>query len=99
KLSSRRVPEGYELFTQLAVSDQDGSPLAPIAMSLRAADGVHSTRTTRLLPPLSPLDEIAPAMEHADELSLGKALVHLIDAEADSVAHFREWSNTKGRFF
>lgn len=99
KLSSRRVPEGYELFTQLAVSDRDGSPLAPVAMSLRAADGVHSTRTTRLLSPLSPLDEIAPAMEHVEQLTLGKPLVHVIDAEADSVAHFREWSSTEGCFF
>ena len=97
-LSSRRVPEGYELFTQLAVSDRDGSPLAPIGMSLRAADGVHSTRTSKLFAPLSPLDEIAPAMKHADGLSLGKPLVHVIDAEADSVAHFREW-NAEGRFF
>jgi hypothetical protein len=99
QLSSRRVPEGYELFTQLAVSDQDGSPLAPIDMSLRAADGVHSTRTTRLLEPLSPLDEIAPAMQHAEELDIGKPLVHLVDAEADSVAHFREWNAVEGRFF
>lgn len=99
KLSSRRVPEGYELFTQLAVSDQDGSPLAPIAMNLRAADGVHSTRTPRLLAPLSPLDEIAPAMEHVEQLALGKPLVHLVDAEADSVAHYREWSTAEGRFF
>ena len=92
KLSSRNVPEGYELFTQLAVSDQNGSPLAPVAMSLRAADGIHSTRTTRLLEPLSPLDEIAPAMKHTEQLALGKPLVHIIDAEADSIAHFRDWS-------
>ena len=34
-LSSRRVPEGYELQTALLVSDRDGSPLAPLALSLR----------------------------------------------------------------
>lgn len=99
KLSSRRVPEGYELFTQLAVSDRDGSPLSPVAMSLRADDGVHSTRSAKLLAPLSPLDEIAPAMQHAEELTLGKPLVHVIDAEADSVAHLREWNSVEGRFF
>jgi hypothetical protein len=98
-LSSRRVPEGYELLSTLAVSDRDGSPLAPIAMSLRASDGVHSTRTTRILPALSPLDEIAPVMEHSDQLMLGRPLVHLIDAEADSVAHFREWSNVSDRYY
>lgn len=99
KLSSRRVPEGYELLTHLAVSDRDGSPLAPVALGLRAADGVHSTRTTQILPPLSPLDEIVPAMKHTEQLKLGKPLVHLIDAEADSVAHFREWSEKEGCFF
>lgn len=98
-LSSRRVPEGYELQTALVVSDRDGSPLAPVAMSLRAADGVHSTSTVCLNQPLSPLDELAPMMEHVEQLSLGRPAVHIIDAEADSVAHFREWSSTEGRYF
>jgi hypothetical protein len=98
-LSSRHVPEGYELLSTLAVSDRDGSPLAPVAMSMRAADGVHSTRTTRILPALSPLDEIAPVMEFTEKLALGRPLVHLIDAEADSVAHFREWSNKSDRYY
>ena len=35
---------GYELLTALAVSDRDGSPIAPLCLELRAADGVHSTR-------------------------------------------------------
>ena len=39
---------GYELLTALAVSDRDGSPLAPPCLGLRAADGVHSTRSERL---------------------------------------------------
>lgn len=98
-LSSRHVPEGYELLSTLAVSDRDGSPLAPIAMSLRAVDGMHSTRTTQVLPALSPLDEIAPVMDHAEQLALGRPLVHLIDAEADSVAHFREWSAASDRYY
>lgn len=97
-LSSRGGPEGYELQTALVVSDRDGSPLAPLAMSLRAADGVHCSRSLRVRPALSPLDELAPVMHFAERQSLGRPLVHIIDAEADSVAHFREWSQS-GVFF
>jgi len=97
-LSSRGGPEGYELQTALVVSDRDGLPLAPLAMSLRAADGVHCSRSLRVRAPLSPLDELAPVMTFAQRQSFPKPLVHIIDAEADSVAHFREWSQN-GAFF
>lgn len=97
-LSSRGGPEGYELQTALVVSDRDGTPLAPVAMSLRAADGVHCSRSLKVRSPLSPLDELSPTMRFAEQQSLGRPLVHIIDAEADSVAHFREWSHS-GRFF
>ena len=97
-LSSRGGPEGYELQTALVVSDRDGSPLAPIVSSLRAADGVHCSRSWKVRPPLSPLDELEPTMNYVEQLSLGRLLVYIFDAEADSVAHFREWSK-QGRFF
>lgn len=97
-LSSRGSPEGYELYTTLVVSDRDGSPLAPISMSLRAADGVHCSRSSRVRPALSPLDELAPAMRFAQEQLADERLVHLVDAEADSVAHFRQWSQS-GLFY
>jgi hypothetical protein len=97
-LSSRGGPEGYELQTALVVSDQDGTPLAPVAMSLRAADGVHCSRSLKVRPALSPLDELAPVMNFVEQQSLERPLVHIIDAEADSVAHFREWADN-GRFF
>jgi len=98
-LSSRRVPEGYELQTALLVSDRDGSPLAPVAMSLRADDGVHCSRTTYVRKPLSPLDELDPTMTFVEQQSLPQPLVHIIDAEADSVAHYRQWSTRSGRLF
>ena len=97
-LSSRGGPEGYELQTALVVSDRDGTPLAPVAMSLRAADGVHCSRSFKLRPALSPLDELAPMMNFVEQQSLERPLVHIIDAEADSVAHFREWAHN-GRIF
>jgi hypothetical protein len=97
-LSSRGGPEGYELQTALMLSDRDGTPLAPLALSLRAADGMHCSRSWKVRPPLSPLDELEPTMKYVEQLALGCSVVHIIDAEADSVAHFREWSK-QDRFF
>jgi hypothetical protein len=98
-LSSNRVPEGYELQTALLLSDRDGLPLAPGILSLRAADGVHCSRSGRLRQPLSPLDELDPAMSYLERQKLGRPLVHIVDAEADSVWHFRQWSTRPGRLF
>jgi hypothetical protein len=97
-LTSRGGPEGYELQTALVVSDRDGSPLAPVSLSLRAADGVHCSRSPKVRVALSPLDELEPTMCFAEQQSLGRPLVHILDAEADSVAHFRQWSQ-QGRFY
>jgi len=89
---------GYELLTSLAVSDRTGAPLAPVCQQLRAQAGVYSTRSARLLPDRSQLDMLAPVLTHIEGLGLGKRLVHLIDAEADSVAHYRRWAR-QGRLF
>jgi len=98
-LSSRRVPEGYELQSALLVSDRDGSPLAPVVQSLRAAKGVYCSRTPYVRQPLSPLDELDPTMTFVEGLKLPRPLVHIIDAEADSVAHYRQWSTRSGRLY
>jgi hypothetical protein len=90
-LSSRATPDGYEILTALLISDRDGQPIAPLEISLRAADGVHESRSEQVRPPLSPLDELAPLMEHVAQLALPRRSVHLIDAEADSVDHYRQW--------
>lgn len=98
-LSSPHALEGYELQTSLLLDDRTGTPLAPAVMSLRAADGVHCSRCGDVRPPLSPLDELDPAMSYVERLKLGKPVVHIVDAEADSAAHYREWSTRTGRRF
>lgn len=97
--SQCRKPEGYEVQSALALSDHDGSPLAPLVVSLRAVDGVHCSRSSQVRKALSPLDELDPAMTYIERLKLPLPVVHLVDAEADSVAHFREWSLRPGRWF
>lgn len=83
---------GYDLETALLLSDRDGMPLAPMSLSLRAADGIHTTRC-RHLEPLkgSPLDRLTHSLQFAEGLGLSKPLVHIVDREADSVAHYRQW--------
>jgi len=83
---------GYKLLTALAVSDRDGSPLAPLCLELQAADGVHSTRSERPLEASSGLDGLDPLMRHVESQDLGRELVWIIDREADSVGHYRLWA-------
>ena len=91
---------GYDLLTALAVSDRDGSPLAPLCLELRASDGVHTTRAARPLPPPSRLDRLGPVMRHVSGLlkDVGRTPVFVIDREADSVGHYRRWHRAGRRF-
>jgi hypothetical protein len=89
---------GYELFTALALSDIDGRPLAPVALDLRAAEGLHTTRSPDLLPVPSQLDILLPMMDHVEGLKLGKRPVFIIDREGDSVGHHRQFE-AAGRLF
>jgi hypothetical protein len=90
--------QGYKLLTALAVSDQDGTPLAPVCLELRAADGMHSTRQEEISPAASVLDGLGPVMNHVAGQSLAKPPVFVIDKEADSVGHYRIWSAAKREF-
>jgi hypothetical protein len=96
--TSAKGGPGYELMTALVVSDRDGAPIAPVSLQLRSSEGVHSSRSARRLPVPSPLDSLDPVMRHVHRLRLGMPAVHIIDAEADSVAHYRRW-HRRGRLF
>ena len=89
---------GYEMLTGLAVSDRDGSPIAPVCLELRAADGLHTTRCDQVGKPLSQLDGLEPVMDHLAGQQLSKPVVFIIDREADSVAHYRRWDASGKRF-
>jgi hypothetical protein len=89
---------GYELLTALVLSDRDGAPIAPVGQQLRAAKGIDSSRSARVQPVPSQLDALAPMMRFVQRLKLGRPTVHIIDREADSVAHYRQWSRHKRLF-
>lgn len=84
---------GYDLKTTLIVRARDGAAIAPAEVALKAADAVHSTREGEPPPDVAHVDQLLDAMAHAEALDLGPAkLVHVIDREADSVGHWREWT-------
>jgi len=90
---------GYKLQVALAVSDREGEPLAPVLLRLTAADGVHSSEGSQVRPAECPLDEVSPAMAFVERQKFLRPVVHLLDAEGDSVAHLRQWSRELGRQF
>lgn len=89
---------GYELAAGVLLSDQTGAPLAPSYHELEDAQGVLSTRSERRLPQRAHLDALTTRMKYIEQLDLGKTVVHIIDAEGDSVGHMRRWDAKKQRF-
>ena len=84
---------GYELQSSLLVSDRDGGPLVAPLQNLVTADGVWQSRSALLQGnDLSHLDELSARIGWLEAQELAKPLVHIIDREADSVAHFRTWN-------
>lgn len=87
---------GYELQSSLLVSDRDGGPLAVSAQNLVTAAGVWQSRTASLQTERLPhLDELSERMAWLEAQTFAKPLVHVIDREADSVAHFRQWNRAR----
>lgn len=82
---------GYKLCSALLLSDTDGLPLAPLCAQLQTARGLLSSRFDRCRRPGTALDELAPVLDFVSALPLGKQPVFIIDAEADSVFHWRLW--------
>jgi hypothetical protein len=82
---------GYDLATVLAVRGDDGAPIAPVAVSLTTADGVLSTRDDPPAADVCHIDQVRGAMGHVRDLGFDAAVVHVIDREADSVNHWRQW--------
>jgi hypothetical protein len=83
---------GYDLATVLVVRGDDGSPVAPVAVSLTTADGVLSTRDEAPGPDVCHIDQVPGSMRYVRDLDLGATVVHVIDREADSVNHWRQWA-------
>jgi hypothetical protein len=83
---------GYDLATVLMVRADDGAPIAPALISLTTADGVLSTRDEAPTDDIPHIDQVLPAMQYVRDANFGATVVHVIDREADSVNHWRQWA-------
>jgi hypothetical protein len=83
---------GYDLATVLIVRGSDGAPIAPVSVSLTAANVAHSTHDEAPSIDTCHVDQVLPNMQYISDLNLGATVVHVIDRELDSVGHWRQWS-------
>jgi hypothetical protein len=95
---SHGTDTGYELGSALAVDPADGRPLGPMEFRLRTAGGMLSTRGGAAALPPGHIDELDGVMAAAPGWGLGRAPIHVIDREADSVGHYRLWHAAGRRF-
>lgn len=89
---------GYDLGTLLLVHGDTGDPIVPLELELRADRCIHSTRTEPVKGKDSRLDNVLPGMRGLDGVLGPERAIHIIDREADSVVHYRDWQR-KGRCF
>lgn len=94
---SHETDLGYELGCALIVSAA-GQPLGPMELRLRNAAGILSTRVRPTTCPPGHVEELLEVMNESRRWSLNKTLVHVIDREADSVSHYRQWQS-RGHLF
>jgi hypothetical protein len=89
---------GYELAAVLLVDAAAGDPVVPLELRLRAAGAVHSSRDPAPDADAARLDSVRASLDAAAGLRLRCRLVHVIDQEADSVWHFRDWHAAGHKF-
>lgn len=83
---------GYDLTTSLLVDAASGAPLAPVQMHLKTATAMHSTATAAPGMEDHHLEQLLPTMNEIASWDLPRTPVHIVDREADSLGHFRQWS-------
>lgn len=81
---------GYEVTAALAISGENGAPLAPVELHLKTKHGLLSTREPAPAP-VGHREQVLPTLDASRDWRLGKPIVHVIDREADSVGHWRTW--------
>jgi hypothetical protein len=90
---------GYELQSSLAVSDRHGAPLGAVAQNLVTSEAILSSwREPTCRPPGAQgvpnhLDELTERIGWLEQNGPWPLpLVHIVDREADSVGHLRQWT-------
>jgi hypothetical protein len=88
---------GYDLQSSLILSDQTGQPIAPVAQRLVTANGSYATYQEDTLSETveNHWDEVTHCISKLEQQNFANPLVHIIDREADSVGHMRQWEANK----
>lgn len=87
---------GYELQSSVLVSAENGAPLCVPVQNLVTAQGAWCSQADTINPQVpSHLDELSERMTWLEQQAFGPRLVHVIDREADSVAHLRRWTRNE----
>jgi hypothetical protein len=95
---THKTDVGYDLQSSVLVSDVSGKPLAPVVHNLMNDTQVYTTMHKRPRPCEKHLDELSARLDWIEAQGWHKPLIHIVDREADSVAHWREWS-AQGHLF
>ena len=94
---THKTDVGYDLTTALLINPDNGCPIAPMELHLRIKRRVLSTREPA--PRHQPhLEQVLPTMEASQDWELAKPVLHVIDREADSVDHYRQWDEAGHKF-
>lgn len=89
---------GYELQSSVLMGDRQGDPVGALAQNLAMEQGVWSTYRAGCQAAVPHLEELSERMRWLEQQSLSKPLVHIVDREADSIAHLRAWDEARQRF-
>jgi hypothetical protein len=90
---------GYELQSSLLVNAQSGLPMSVVAQNLVSAEGIWQSRQAKIqAADQTHLDELTERIGWIEEQGFTKRLVHIVDREADSVHHLRQWSDANSHW-
>jgi len=95
---THKTDVGYDLQSSVLVSDVSGKPLAPVVHNLMNDTQVYTTMHQRPRSCEKHLDELSARLGWIEAQGWHKPLIHIVDREADSVAHWRTWS-AQGHLF
>lgn len=81
---------GYELQSSLAIDDERGKSISPLAQNLKSSKKVYSTYTDEIDYTKTHLEELAERIKWIKTLNIDKKIVNMIDREGDSVGFLRD---------
>lgn len=87
---------GYDLHASLFVSDHNGSSLVSPIMNMTTKEGMLCSNHSEIQKKKSHLDALTDKIDWLENQGFSKPIIHIIDREADSVGHLRDWT-AKGR--